>query len=312
MTFHDFKAEWLSAKHYITAYTSGSTGAPKEIHLNKDFVRASAERTNRYFGVDSSWRLHSPLAADYIAGKMMLIRTLLAGAKFSWEVPSNRPLTSLDAGKTIDLLAVVPSQLQYLCDTTSALPGIRHILVGGSAVDPTLESKVIEMHPEWKVYATYGMTETASHIALRPFGETAFESLSGINITLDCRGCLVISIGNDTFITNDLAEIGSDEKFRILGRADNVIITGGKKIHPEEIEMALRSHFGADAFMITSRPDQKWTQRVVLLTEASQSIKPDLDIFFATMEPYIRPKEIIFVKSLERTASGKIKRIKLY
>lgn len=310
MTFQDFLAEWRSDKPYITAHTSGSTGKPKEIHLDKDFVKASAARTNRFFGIDSSWRLHSPLAADYIAGKMMLVRSLLTGAKFSWELPSNRPLASMDTGTVIDLLAVVPSQLQYLCDTTSSTPKIHHIIVGGSAVDPTLESRVLEKHPEWKVYATYGMTETASHIALRRFGERAFEPFSGISIDLDGRGCLVITIGDDSFTTNDMAEIEANGKFRILGRADNVIITGGKKVHAEELEAALRSRFGADAFLITSRPDPKWTQRIVLLTEVSPTIKPALDDFFASMEPYLRPKEINFVESLERTASGKIKRTK--
>lgn len=310
MTFQDFSAEWRSDKPYITAHTSGSTGTPKEIRLGKEFVRESAMRTNRFFGIDSSWRLHSPLAADYIAGKMMLVRALEAGAAFSWETPSNRPLSSIGPDETIDLLAVVPSQLQYLCDTTNRLPAIRHIIVGGSAVDEALELRVIERHPEWKVYATYGMTETASHIALRRFGEASFEPFGGISVNLDSRGCLVIASGNDSFRTNDIAEIDADGRFRIIGRADNVIITGGKKVHPEEIESALRSHFGTDAFLITSRPDPKWSQRIVLLTEVSPSLKPAIDEFFIAIEPYLRPKEINFVESLERTASGKIKRTK--
>ncbi len=311
MTFQEFTEEWLSAKPYITAHTSGSTGVPKEIRLEKSFVAESARRTNRFFGADSSWRFHSPLAADYIAGKMMLVRALEAGAKFSWEEPSNRPLPAFGSGERIDLLAVVPSQLKYLAESESGLPDIRHIIVGGSAVDPELERKVIKEHPEWEVYATYGMTETASHIALRRFGESGFEPLPGIGIALDSRNCLTINIGKDSFATNDLAEITGDGRFHILGRADNVIITGGKKVQPEEIEAALRSHFGSDAFLITSRPDPKWTQRIVLLTEAPAALKPAIAEFFNSFEPYLRPKEINFVESLERTASGKIKRTKL-
>lgn len=311
MTFKDFLAEWQSDAPYITAHTSGSTGEPKEIRLDKRFVADSALRTNRFFGIDGTWRLHSPLSADYIAGKMMLVRALEAEAAFSWETPSNRPLAGMDPKQPIDLLAVVPSQLQYLCDTDRSLPVIRHIIAGGSAMAPELESRVMREHPEWHVYATYGMTETASHVAIRRFGESFFEALPDITVSLDGRSCLVIKIGSLTFTTNDIAEIAEDGKFRILGRADNVIITGGKKVQPEEIEEALRSRFGSDSFLITSRPDPKWTQRIVLLTEASPELKPAIEDFFTTFEPHLRPKEINFVESLERTASGKIKRTKL-
>ncbi len=311
MTFEEFYKEWTNDKSWIVAHTSGSTGDPKEIKLPKRLMLESALRTNSFFNIDTGSRLHSPLSADYIAGKMMLIRALAANAGFSYEEPSNDILHSASSDETIDLLAVVPSQLEGLCRNKNPLPMITHIIVGGSALDPRLAKETCARLAGTKIYETYGMTETASHIALRQLGKEWFHTLEGIEVKADDRECLVIHDGNREIITNDLCHINSASEFIITGRYDNVIITGGLKVNPEEVERLLRSRWKHDAFMLTSRPDPKWTSRLVLLYEQGKVNADAEDIstlLHDRLPAYKCPKEIIAVNNLPRTTTGKLKR----
>ena len=157
MTIDDFIAEWHNDCDYIVAHTSGSTGTPKEIHLSKRLVRDSALRTIEFFSLSESSHLHLCLSPDYIAGKMMIVRSLLSGATLTDELPSNTPLSSLKGG-VIDLLAVVPSQLIDLLDNPKDYE-IRNLIIGGSAIPADLRLRVA--NSGLNAYETYGMTETA-------------------------------------------------------------------------------------------------------------------------------------------------------
>lgn len=311
MTPEEFIAEWNAGLPYIEARTSGSTGHPKLIRLDRSFVEASARRTNEFFGINGLSLLHSPLSADYIAGKMMLVRGILAGCTTTFEAPSNQPLAGYD-GNPITLLAVVPSQLLGMLQADYPLPHIRHILVGGSAIDPGLRRRLLEAKRDWEVWETYGMTETASHIALRKIEglcPAPFVAMRGIEVSSDERGCLVINMPEtDKLITNDLAEVISPTQFRILGRADNVIITGGKKVNPEKVEELLLSAFPDSRFMLTSEANEKWTSALILFVEGDASTA-DIEAFcHAELPPHERPKSIRHVDSLPLTSNGKLRR----
>lgn len=311
MDYEELKREWTNESDYILCHTSGSTGTPAEIRLPKKEMIRSALRTAGFFGLDSSSHLHSSISPDFIGGKMMLVRSEVLGCKFSWETPSNRPLSSYE-GERIDLLAIVPSQLVFLIDHPEKSALVRNILVGGGMINDRLRERVDASG--LNVFESYGMTETSSHIAIRRVGinNPPLSPLPGIAVFLH-EGCLGIRIaGWKDVITNDIADIDSQGNFWILGRKDNVIISGGKKIFPEKIERRLAQDLNFD-FLISGLPDFKWGTRVVLYIGSSNRINSLSDeqiirICHDKLQPYEVPKEIIRNVIFEYTPNGKIKR----
>ncbi|MDE6007665.1 MAG: AMP-binding protein [Muribaculaceae bacterium] len=311
MKFEDFIEEWHNAAPYIIVRTSGSTGKPKEIQLEKEFVKESARRTNYFFTISSGSRLHSCVGADFIGGKMMAVRASLAGCDFTWEKPSNRPLGDLSVSDEITLLSVVPSQMIHILDNSDKMPVIRNFLIGGSAITPSLRKRIAESG--LRAFESYGMTETASHIALRKIEseEGWFETLPGIEVDLDNRGCIVIRfLSGEIFVTNDMAVLRSSTNFKIKGRYDNVIITGGKKLHPEDLEKRI-SHLFESEFLISSEEDEKWGERIILIIEGSPSGRTEKEILSEVskiVERWEVPKSVKWVDKLPRTPNGKILR----
>lgn len=310
MTYEEFICEWNDESDTIRCFSSGSTGQPKEIRLPKTQMLRSAERTIDFFGLDKNSHLHSCISPDYIGGKMMAVRALATGCRLSYENPSNRPLDRHD-GTDIDLLSIVPSQMVHLLDHITELPHISHILIGGSPVNERLRALIAASGLD--AWESYGMTETASHIALRHIGENAagFRPLPDITVTLnpDSRLCIEIK-GWCDILTNDIAQIHPDGTFSILGRFDNVIISGGKKIHPEEIETKIESRFNVAA-MAVGIQDIKWGEKMILVVDDStrqeDTFTKDDEIYeFCRLElnnEYI-PKEIIHAP-IPRTPNGK-------
>lgn len=311
MTFDDFKAEWLSDTPYILARTSGSTGKPKEIMLDKEFVARSARATNSFFSLTESSRFHSCVAPDFIGGKMMLVRAVIAGGEFSYEPPSNRSLTGLSASDHIDLLAVVPSQMHHILDNQLNIPEIKNILIGGSAIPEGLRNRIAISG--LKCFESYGMTETSSHIALRPIlpGKTPlpFELIGDVTIEADSCGCLLIKYPDGLLIaTNDIVEIISPRQFFVRGRYDDVIISGGKKLHPVEIEAELSRISGVVSFL-SSIPDEKWGERAVAAVTSESDRAALLDALPDFSLPHwMMPKEVINVGSFPLTDNGKTNR----
>ena len=323
MTQEEFEKEWLDSCDTVACHTSGSTGTPKEIRLPKAFMRESARRTNSFFGITETSRLHTCLDFCYIASKMMLVRAEEAKCRLTSEFPSSMPLKDIEKDEAIDLLSVVPAQMGWLLDEHTGRSGIRHILVGGSAIPPILRRRIALS--EYDVWETYGMTETASHVALRKVTDddrTPFVALPGITVGINEGGCLVIDMpGMDPIVTNDLAEAVSETEFRILGRADNCIISGGVKIIPEELESLLGPFIAFD-YYVSSVPDEKWSERLVLAVDPAGC---SLDRDFLKKAILLRlgqyktvlslgpksPKEVIFVDSFPRTPNGKIDRVAL-
>lgn len=310
MTYQDFLSEWFNSKDHIIAHTSGSTGEPKEIELSKKFVSESARRTNDFFKLKKGARFHSCISPEFIGGKMMAVRSLLAEGRLTWETPSNQPLKGINKQETIDLLAVVPSQMIYIFDHQEFLPKIKNIIIGGSAIHPELRKKIIKSG--LNAYETYGMTETASHIALRKIteGRTPFITMQGIKVSVNEEDCLRIKFKSGEKVqTNDIAEILSEKEFFIKGRKDNVIISGGRKINPEEIEEKLNSLINQPC-CITGFPDEKWGEKVVLIIQGEKTLPDINEKIRAILNPWEMPKEIHIVKELPGTSNGKIIRPK--
>lgn len=308
----DFIAEWDNDSPHITAHTSGSTGTPKEIRLLKSDMRASARATIRFFDITDESCLWLPLSPSYIAGKMQIVRALEAGCSLVVEEPSNRPLQNPDgfAGR-ISLLPVVPSQVDGVLSSGVA-DRIDSMIVGGAPLSPESERKIIGSGIT--AYATYGMTETCSHVALRKLGDVEFRALPGFSFSLDGRGCLVIESLTMSFgrlVTNDMVDLADAHCFRWLGRFDNVINSGGLKICSEEIEKRISSLMPPDVlFYISSRPSDRWGEEAVLVTDARIIDGSLLERIRETVGSRLAPKSIISVDEIQLTSSKKIIRRK--
>lgn len=322
MTQKEFEKVWRDANDSVICHTSGSTGVPKEIKLSKDFMKESAKRTNAFFNITSDSRLHTCLDFNYIASKMMTVRADIAGCMLTSEIPSSHPLQEISKDEIIDLLSVVPTQMDWIISSDSPWFGIRHILVGGAPIGKMLRRLIsLSSYDSWE---TYGMTETASHIALRKIedDDRPFVTFEGISVFVNENGCLVIDMPDgERLSTNDLAEVLSPNEFRILGRADNCVISGGIKIIPEELERQLGPFIAFD-YCVSSVPDSKWGEKLVIVVDTSKTTL-SMDLLKAAIGVRLKqyrkilnlgikaPKEVICLSSLPKAANGKIDRKKL-
>ena len=314
----EFIAEFLDDKPYIMAHTSGSTGRPKPISLAKSDMKASARFTNRFFGITSQSTLHLCLSPDYIAGKMMLVRALESGANIVIEEPGNRPLAHYH-GSRISLAAFVPSQIPYLVHNPDRLAMVDAMIVGGGKLVPRWQKALVELGA--KAYLTYGMTETCSHVALAPVAETPqpYTALGEVQFSTDSNGCLIIDVPhfeNRHFATRDVVELIDSRHFYWKGRFDNVIVTGGIKVHPEELEAKIAPLMGERRFYISSTPSVKWGDEVVLVVENADCVGQDsvlrplpnnLEQEFKNLLPrYSVPKLYVELNKFDSTSSGKV------
>lgn len=322
-----FIKEWTDGSGAITAHTSGSTGKPKEIRLEKKDIMVSARATNRRFGINSRSRMLCPLSAAYIAGKMMVARAIEADCEVAFCPPANDFWTKeetcryLEQGE-VGLLAIVPSQAASLIDGMekglmhTMLPPVKNIIVGGAPLAPDTERELMARLPgETEVFATYGMTETCSHVALRKLGTNRFHAMPGISFSTDRRGCLTIIAPGYSFAklqTNDIVTLCGNDSFIWRGRFDNVINSGGIKIFPEEVERKIAGILPAK-FYLKGTPHPKWGEAVTLVVEESIAIRQMADeellaICGSVLTGAQRPRRVIRVAALDLTANGKVKR----
>ncbi len=302
-----FIHEWYNDLPYIEVHTSGSTGTPKNIQLLKQDIIKSAITTCNFFCIDKSSTLVLPLSANYIAGKMMIVRAIVSGASLWIEEPSNAPIKK-DYGQ-IDLIPIVPSQIDWITNGSTYSNQIRNLIIGGGAISQQREQALISS--KINAFATYGMTETCSHIALRNITTKEYTTLPDIFISHDDRNCLVIDAPKFSFkriITNDIVEIIDSSHFYWLGRYDNIINTGGVKVVPEQIEEKL-SKIIPHQFYIIGEKDDKWGEVVSLYIETTDIDEKEItNQISQILDKYSIPKLIKCIPEFERTPNGKIKR----
>jgi len=305
MNIETFISDWQSANPFLLVHTSGSTGKPKQLQVEKVRMAASARMTCSFLGLKEGDTALLCMPLDYVAGKMMVVRSQVCGLRLISVPPSSTPLDSVH--EPIDFAAMVPLQVKRSLDDPR-LRQIRHLIIGGGAIDESLE-QALRTFPN-HVWSTYGMTETLSHIALRPLnGADAtlwYTPFEGVSVSLSVDGCLVIDapyVCADTLITNDIAEINDRGQFRILGRKDNTINTGGIKVQIEEVERLINSSH----IMITSAPDPLLGEAIVMLLESSTSTTDRLCIESAISQlpKYWQPKRIVIVDQLPLTGNEK-------
>ncbi|NNJ89221.1 MAG: AMP-binding protein [Eudoraea sp.] len=311
----DFLMEWLSPHDSVSVKTSGSTGTPKIVKLSKQAMVNSALATGSYFGIKENDTALLCLSASHIAAKMMLVRAIVLGLSLDRIDPSTSPLSGVL--KSYDLCSMVPLQLEKSLNNISK---IKLLLVGGAPVSAELRAKVQKIST--RIYETYGMTETCSHIAVRPLNvpiskddkgaADSFHTLPGITVSEDDRNCLQIHAPDleiDSLSTNDVVILVSETEFEWVGRWDNVVNSGGVKLFPEQIEKKLRPIIQG-RFMLTGIPDKELGEKLVLLLEGKvdkSSLRSKIE-GLTTLEKLEKPKVIYEVENFLCSESGKLLR----
>ncbi len=305
----DFLAEWFDASPEVKVHTSGSTGTPKELWVEKTRMMESACLTCSFLGLKEGDTALLCMPLKYIGAKMVVVRSLVAGLDLLPVTPSGHPLQHLNEAPVF--AAMTPMQVYNSLQTPeekALLQDIHHLIIGGGAIDASL-AEALKAFPH-AVWSTYGMTETLSHIALRrlsgPEASDWYTPFESVRIRLSEDGTLIIHaplVCKEELITNDIAKLDAQDRFRIIGRRDNIINSGGIKIQIEQVETALKAHLSCP-FLITSTPDAKFGEAVVLLIEGD--IPEDIAcICEHALPPYHRPKHILSVNRLPLTETGK-------
>ena len=305
-----FLQEWQNDEPTVWVHTSGSTGTPKPMQVEKERMRASARLTCSFLGLKEGDSALLCMPLQYIAGKMVVVRSLVAGLKLIPVAPSGHPLKDLKEAPTF--AAMIPMQVYntlQVPEEKDKLKKIKHLIIGGGAIDDALGRELKDFPNQ--VWSTYGMTETLSHIALRRLNGTEasdwYTPFDNVSIRLSEEGTLIIHAPNvcrDELITNDIVEINPEDKFRILGRKDNIINSGGVKIQIEQVEATLKEHLDLP-FQITARKDAKFGEIVVILYNKVENEAKIRRICEEKLPAYWVPKVYLPVEELPLTGTGK-------
>lgn len=298
-----FLLDWFDEKSYIELSTSGTTGVPKVIKIEKQAMLDSALATGDFFGLEPGNTMLHCLPTNYVAGKMMWVRSFILGLEMKFVEPNSNPLDTID--ESFDFCAMVPLQAKNSLAKLKQ-KRIKKLIIGGVTVHKALEQELVKLPME--IYETYGMTETITHIAAKRIGAEAFTVLPNVTVSKDDRECLVIkakNISKDPIVTNDIVKLISDTQFIWKGRIDNVINSGGIKLMPEQIEDKLSTLIPRRYFVYGQR-DETLGEKVVLYVEGEPIVVEES--VFNVLDKFEKPKEVVFIPKFKETATGKIMR----
>lgn len=277
--------------------TSGSTAAPKGVLLTAACLEASAEAAVTFLGGPGRWWL--PLPVTHIGGLQVVLRSLAAGHE-----PSNDP-------EGCRYGSLVPTQLLRMLDDPR-LAALDAVLLGGAAASPALLAQAQQRGI--RVVTTYGMTETS--------GGCVYDGtpLPGVTVDVEDRIRLsgaVVAKGyrsgerfEGSFTTSDLGELLPDGTLRVLGRADDVVVTGGEKVVPLAVEQALAEHPSVVDVAVVGHPDPEWGQRVVAFVtlKGPLSLEEAREAVRTRVSRVAAPRELRVLDALPLLPGGKVDR----
>jgi O-succinylbenzoic acid--CoA ligase len=302
--------------------TSGTSGRPRLSELPAQAVEAAVLASAGAIDARPEDRWLSCLPLAHIGGLLVLERHLLIGSPITFR----RRLTRSVVARLRDarFTSLVPTQLTRLLDAGADLGRFRAILVGGSGVGADLEARAIGAGA--RIVPTYGMTETCGGVVY------AGRPLAGVEVRVARWGELLIRgptlmrgyrLDEEASVaafepggwlrTGDGGEVDTDGTVSVQGRIADVIVSGGEKIWPAEVERAIASHSEVAAVLVSASPDSEWGQRVVArVVPRRRSAPPTLDSLrdhaASTIARHKLPRELILVEHLDRTSLGKIRR----
>jgi O-succinylbenzoic acid--CoA ligase len=308
-----FIQDWISKDPYIEVNTSGSTGAPKQIRIEKNKMIQSALMTCKFFDLKKTDKALLCLPVEYIAGKMMVVRSFVLGLNLIPIEPKGNPLDGVN--NDLVFAAMTPLQVSNILiksDGIKKLNKIKKLIIGGADINPELLRRIRLLKNE--TWQTYGMTETISHVAVRkliPPGESEnYKALPGVKFGKDERDCLIIHaphLSDPKVISNDIVELKNETEFKLNGRYDNIINSGGIKLSPEEIEKKMIPYI-RQRFIIAGFPDKKLGQKLTIIIEGQKSEPLALKDLAerACLSVYEIPKQMIYSLRFPLTENGKI------
>ncbi|MCW2773978.1 MAG: AMP-dependent synthetase and ligase [Nocardioides sp.] len=314
---------WLAADAPApwTVETSGSTGAPKRVLLSRDAVLASVDASARRLGASGRWLLALP--ASYVAGVQVLCRSLVAGHEpvLLDDHPSFAVATAA-LGETTRFVSLVPTQLHRLLDTDAeSLRTFHTVLLGGGPIDPALRRRAVDAGVH--VVATYGSAETAGGCVYDGY------ALDGVALALDRDGR--IRIGGPTlfdgydgdpgltaevlvdgwFVTSDAGRLDEDGRLHVLGRVDDMVVSGGVNVPAAVVAARLREHPAVAAAEVLGVPDEEWGNRVVAYVVGTISLD-EARAWVAELHPRSwAPREVVALDDIPLLANGKPDRLAL-
>jgi len=308
-----FLQEWLDKDTQITLKTSGTTGPPKVMRIEKQRMINSARMTGQFFGLKPGMKALLCLSPEFIAGKMMVVRAM--------ELMLDLVTTTLEANilkdlnQTVDFAAMIPLQVaNVLRHQSEKFELVRTLIIGGGALPPGIEADLQKIKAA--CWHTYAMTETLSHVALRPINgpnrSDWFTPMSGVEVSMDQRACLVVNapaVADGPVVTNDLVEL-KGQQFRVLGRIDDVIISAGHKLHPAQIEKKL-SRVIKTPFFLAGEDHPEAGQILALFLEGKfkeHEINELRRQFEVILEGFEQPRKIKAIPRFKYLESGKIDR----
>ena len=306
-----FLQEWFSDSETVSVQSSGSTGKPKIFEVEKRRMLNSARMTCDFLGLKEGNSALLCLPVQYISGKMMLVRAIERKLKVIISEPSSAP----EISENVEFCAMTPLQVQNSLDK---IHFIKNLIIGGATVSEKLKNEISTTlqfsNSPIRIFETYGMSETLSHIALKqisPIQEEYFKILNDVEISVDDRNCLRIfapKLNPEILQTNDIVELLNDKQFRFLGRFDNVINSGGVKIFAEELENLVKKRIDRDLVFL-GKTDETLGERLVLIIEGNEDGNLKSQISNLKFENRFHiPKEILFLEKFPRAENGKILR----
>ncbi len=316
---------WLTGAATYSLRSSGSTGAPKEISLTRAQLQASAARSVAALGLTAGDPTLVCLSVGTAGGLLGVVRALEYDLPLTIIDPTGDVLAVVGEEAAFATVSLVPLQAQAVLAHGAAgiawLNRMKAVLIGGAAVPVALESALQAVAPP--VYHTYGMTETASHVALRRLNGPArtdyFTALPGIDLRLNPPDALEIraDVTNHQWLTTtDRAELLSPGRFRWLGRLDDVINSGGVKVDAARVQRGLEEILAAHglphAVAVLGVPDARLGERVVawlggpgLTAGQLADLRAELT---SGLTRYEVPRELRVLAELPRLPGGKVDR----
>jgi len=303
-----FHKAWFDDFKSILVNTSGSTGSPKTIELAKSAMVISANNTIKHFNIPNLATALLCLPANFIAGKMMIVRAIVG----NWNLLATKPTTAIDFGKNqYDFVAMTPQQVISTIKKYGAasFSSIKTLIIGGGEIPKNEFQTIVDL--PCQVFSTYGMTETITHIATKAIQQKnePYRTLPGIEISTNNRGCLTIEADYliEPIITNDVVNLLDDRSFEWLGRYDNVINSGGLKTHPEQLEQKIEALWN-QPFFFSGAPHDILGEQLVLITTSKKELLELKKLIEVSLPKLQQPKQIWIVDSITYTETGKINR----
>jgi O-succinylbenzoic acid--CoA ligase len=303
--------------------TSGTSGAPKLVELGADAIRWSALATSAALGAGPGDRWLCCVPVHGVAGLAVLARAWHTGLPVAVHERFDPAAVRAAAGRAT-LVSLVPAMLRRLLAAGDEAARFRRVLLGGGPVPADLVEEATRRGV--KLVRTYGLTET--------FGGMAHDGhpLDGAQVRIgDPEGEIMVRgpmlfrryrgdpartaavLADGWLRTGDLGRVGPDGRLTVLGRADDLVISGGVNVHPDEVEAVLATHPGVAEAAVAGRPDPEWGQRVAAFVVPRDPARPPtLDELRAFTRRRLAaakaPRELLLVPALPRSPSGKLLR----